>query len=340
MRGLLAPLFKGLVFAVVTLLATALLAVAIANRGSGDTVTYRARFTDATSVNAGDDVRMSGVRIGQVEEVRIAERRLAEVTFSVDRKRKLSATVTATIKFRNLIGQRYLSLDQGSGANPNAVLPGGALIPLDRTRPALDLTAMLNGFKPLFQALNPSDVNQLSFEIVQVLQGEGTTVDSLLQHTASLTTTLADKDRVIGEVIGNLNTVLDQVSSRGDKMSTLISTTAQLVSGLAKDAKPIGEAIDGLAALTTSTGALLADGREPLRRDIDALGALSKNLADGTPQFEKFLANLPIKYEAIGRTASYGSWLNMFLCSAVSDARPAPGGPPVGIPLTEPRCRR
>ncbi|HEU5470299.1 MAG TPA: MCE family protein [Actinophytocola sp.] len=339
MRGMLVPLLKGLVFTVVTVLATVLLAVTIANRGRGDEVGYRARFSDATSVNPGDDVRMAGVRIGQVDQVRVVDRRFAEVEFSVDRNRKLLASVSATIKFRNLIGQRYIALDQGAG-DPNAVLVHGSLIPIERTRPALDLTAMLNGFKPLFQALSPDDVNKLSFEIVQVLQGEGATVDSLLRHTASLTSTLADKDRVIGQVIDNLNVVLDQVSSRGDKLSSLISTTQQLVSGLAKDSEPIGEAIEGLAALTSSTAGLVADGREPLRRDIDALGDLSKNLADGTPAFERFLANLPIKFEAIGRTASYGGWLNMFLCSASSDAPPAPGGGPVGVPLTEARCRR
>ncbi|HET9141612.1 MCE family protein [Actinophytocola sp.] len=339
MKGFIGPLLKGLVFTVVTAVATLLLAVTIANRGGGAEVTYRAWFSDATSVNAGDDVRMAGVRVGQVNDVRIVERRFAEVEFAVDAGRKLSASVTATIKFRNLIGQRYISLDQGAG-DPNAVLDPGSLIPLERTRPALDLTAMLNGFKPLFQALSPDDVNKLSFEIVQVLQGEGATVDSLLRHTASLTTTIAEKDKVIGQVIGNLNTVLDQVTPRQDKLSSLISTTQQLVSGLARDSAPIGAAIDGLAELTTSTAGLLVDSREPLRKDIDALGDLSKNLADGTPAFERFLSNLPVKYESIGRTASYGSWLNMFLCSAASDAPQAPGGGPVGIPLTEPRCLR
>jgi phospholipid/cholesterol/gamma-HCH transport system substrate-binding protein len=334
---MIGPLLKGLAFAVVTVLATALLAFTIANQGSGDTVTYRARFTDATSVNPGDDIRMSGVRIGQVEGVQVVDRRLVEVEFSVDRDRRLSAGVTATIKFRNLIGQRYISLDQGSG---EGTLTPGSLISLERTRPALDLTAMLGGFKPLFQALSPKDVNQLAFEIVQVLQGEGSTVDSLLQHTAALTGTLAEKDQVIGQVITNLNTVLQQVNARGDKLSTLVTTTQQLVSGLAKDAGPIGEAIDGLADLTTSTASLLRDGRDPLKKDIVALGDLSKNLADGTPAFEAFITNLPKKYESLGRTLSYGTWLNVFICSVDTNIPPAPGGPLPGIPLTEPRCLR
>jgi phospholipid/cholesterol/gamma-HCH transport system substrate-binding protein len=336
-RTLVRPLVYGVIFTVVTVLATVVLGLTIANRGGGDTATYRARFSDVTSLNPGDDVRMSGVRVGQVESIAIVDRREAQVTFSLERRWRLSTSVSATIKFRNLIGQRYIAVDPGEDTDPK--LAEGAEIPIGRTHPALDLTAMFNGFKPLFQALSPKDVNQLSFEIVQVLQGEGGTVDGLLQHVGSLTGALADKDKVIGQVVTNLTTVLDQVNARGGQLSSLISTTQDLVSGLAKDRAPIGNAIDGLAALTTSTAGLLAAGREPLRNDINALGALSNNLVTYTPMFETFLHNLPIKYETLGRTASYGSWLNLYLCSASADVAPAPGGPPVGLPVTAARCR-
>ncbi|AIG75947.1 MULTISPECIES: MCE family protein [Amycolatopsis] len=337
MRSIAGPAIKGLIFFVITVVATGILAITIANSGVGTTVGYTARFTDATSVNPGDEVRMSGVRIGQVDSVGVVERRLADVRFSVENKRRLTAGATVTIRYRNLVGQRYLSIDPGPDGP--AALDEGALIPPERTHPALDLTALFNGFKPLFQALSPSDVNQLSFEIVQVLQGEGSTIDSLIEHTASLTNTLAGKDQVIGQVIGNLNTVLDTLNSQGDQFDKLVDVTAQLVSGLAGDAKPIGQAIGGLGELTTATADLLQDGRAPLKDSINTLGDLSKNLADNTPVFEQFLANLPKKLDRMGAMVSYGSWFNFYLCSVKSDAPPAPGGPPVGIPLTQGRCR-
>ncbi len=337
MRSIAGPALKGLTFFVITAVATGILAVTIANSGVGTTVGYTARFTDATSVNPGDEVRMSGVRIGQVDSIGVVDRRLADVKFSVEDKRRLTAGATVTIRYRNLVGQRYLAIDPGPDGP--AVLTEGALIPPERTTPALDLTALFNGFKPLFQALSPNDVNQLSFEIVQVLQGEGSTIDSLLKHTASLTNTLAGKDDVIGQVVGNLNTVLDTLNSQGDQFDRLVDVTAQLVSGLAGDAKPIGQAIGGLGELTTATAGLLQDGRAPLKDSVTALGDLSKNLADNTPVFEQFLANLPKKLDRMGAMVSYGSWFNFYLCSVKSDAAPAPGGPPVGIPLTQGRCR-
>jgi phospholipid/cholesterol/gamma-HCH transport system substrate-binding protein len=332
MIKLTAPLVKGLIFVLVTGLATAVLAISIANTGVGDTISYRAKFTDATSLNPGDDVRISGVRVGQVERLRVVDQHLAQVTFSVDRSRPLPAGVTATIKYRNMIGQRYLALERGRATE---TLPPDAEIPLDRTSPALDLTELFNGFKPLFAALSPEDVNQLSGEIVQVLQGEGGTVQSLLAHTASLTSTLASRDQVIGDVITNLNTVLNTINTNGDALSTLVSTLQQLVSGLAEDRTAIGDAIGGLAELSTATADLFEAARPPLKDSIAGLGALSENLAAAEADLEQFLVLLPVKFEEIGATGSYGSWLNFYLCSALLQTEP-----PQGVPVTAARCRR
>ncbi len=248
MKSLTGPLAKGIVFMVVTVLATAALGITIANSDVGDTSDYFAVFTDVTSLNVGDDVRIAGVRVGQVEQIAVTARRLARVEFSVSAQRQLPASVTATIKYRNLVGQRYSRSTRAP--DRSATLPPDGTIALAARTPALDLTELFNGFQPLFQALSPNDVNQLSGEIVQVLQGEGGTVDGLVEHTASLTTTLAGKDKVIGQVIDNLNAVLDTVNSRGGELHDLVTTLQQLVSGFAADRQPIGEAITAIAALT------------------------------------------------------------------------------------------
>ncbi len=344
MRSIAAPLIKLIVFTVVTVTATAILAISIANVDLSSTNSYHARFTDATLLLPGDDVRIAGVRVGQVEEVGIVDRKQAEVTFSVSADRTLPANVNAQIKFRNLVGQRYVSLSEGTGGDPNAVLDPGQEIPLERTRPALDLTELFNGFKPLFRALSPNDVNQLSYEIIQVLQGEGGTVESLLAHTASLTSAIAGKDQVIGKVIDNLNGVLDTINARGDKLSTLVVQVQQLVSGLARDRKPIGDAIEALGGLADTTSGLLTEVRKPLKKDIAALGRLTGNLNDNEDVVEHFIRFLPEKTAKLTRTVSYGSWFNFYLCSA-SGSVGIPGiiTEPIDLPITQTnhaRCTR
>lgn len=352
MRGLTAPLVKLGVFITVTVLFTGVLAVSIANINLSDTVTYKARFTDATMVIPNDDVRIAGVRVGQVQSVEIVDRRLAEVEFEVDAARELPANVQASIKYRNLVGQRYIALErpdgqgdvsqvanqggsnqsgnqsgnQGggnrtAGATPQGTLQSGDTIPLEQTTPALDLDKLFNGFKPLFRALSPDDVNKLSYEIIQVLQGEGGTVESLLQHTASLTTKIAEKDQVIGQVINNLNTVLTTINQRTPQLDQLIVRLQQLVSGLAKDKDPIGQSIEALGGLSKTTAGLLTEAREPLKQDIKALGKLTGNLNDQEQVVEHFIQFLPEKARRMTATADYGSWFNFFLCSAGGSVR-------------------
>jgi phospholipid/cholesterol/gamma-HCH transport system substrate-binding protein len=311
-RSTTAPLIKFGLFAVVTVLATTLLAATIVSISFTPEHTYKAVFSDVTSLEEGDDIRVAGVRVGEVEEIAIKDRTLAEVTFTVTEDRPLLAGTGAVIRYRSLVGQRYIALTEGAGDGTR--LPPGGTIPLSRTQPALDLNALLNGFKPLFAALSPKDVNQLATEIIKTLQGEGGTVNSLLAHTASLTTTLADRDQLIGSVIDNLNTVLATLDQRGARFSGLIKQLQRVISGLSADRKPIGESLVGINNLTEATSGLLEDARPPLKADIAELTELTGTLNKNEKTVEGVLKRLPDKLDKLTRTASYGSWFNFYLC--------------------------
>jgi phospholipid/cholesterol/gamma-HCH transport system substrate-binding protein len=334
------PLVKSIIFIVVTALATAVLAISITNSGVTGSVGYRAVFSDVTGLVVGDDVDIAGVRVGQVTSISVFRRDLAVVGFAVQPGRPLPASVTAQLFYRNLAGQRYMELSQGAGP-VGRVLTAGGTIPLARTTPALNLTELFDGFQPLFQALSPGDVNKLSNEIIELLQGEGATMDTLLSSIASLTTALARKDQVIDEVIDNLNAVVTTINSRGNALAQTVTTLQQLVSGLAADRQPIGEAISALGSLTSATAGLLQVGRAPLHDDIVSLGQLATNLANNSPAVQTFLQNLPVKMTDIARLASYGSWLNFYLCDASVTGVHATlhGRTPKGVPITAARCQ-
>jgi phospholipid/cholesterol/gamma-HCH transport system substrate-binding protein len=338
-QSITAPMVKSIIFIVVTALATAVLGISIANSGVTGTVGYHAVFTDVTGLVTGDDVDIAGVRVGQVTSIGVYRRDLALVGFSIQPGRQLPVSATAQIVYRNLAGQRYIELGQGAGPVGKMMTAGGT-IPLARTTPALNLTELFDGFQPLFQALSPGDVNKLSGEIIQLLQGEGASIDSLLINVASLTNALATKDQVIDQVIDNLNAVVSTINSRGNDLAQTVATLQQLVTGLAADRRPIGADIGALASLTSATAGLLQVGRAPLRTDIVALGQLASNLAAYSPTVASFLQNLPTKMTDIARIASYGSWLNLYLCDAtVTGAKNALHGPaPKGVPVTAARC--
>ena len=286
--------------------------VTIGNLGFGSSREYSAEFTDATGVTKGDDIRVAGVRVGTVSEVEIIDRSRALVTFSVDDDASVNGGTNAAIRYRNLVGQRYISLTQEVGDTQR--LPDGATIPVSRTRAALDLTVLFNGFKPLFQALSPEDVNQLSYELIQVFQGEGGTLEGLLAHTASVTSTLADRDEVIGDLIDNLSLVLDHVADRDEQLTRLIQSFRTLVGGLKKDRFAILGSLEEVSTLSVETASLIDGIREPLVKDIKELRTVAGNIDKNKAELDRALQVLPIKLNKIGRTAIYGSFFNFYLC--------------------------
>jgi len=314
-RGLLAPLVKLSLFLVITIAATYVLAATISNSTYGKTTTYRAQFTDATGLNLGDDVRIAGVRVGAVTGVKVVNHNTAEVKFSVRADRRLPRSVQITIRYRNLVGQRYLAVDPGTG-DANVFWNPRQPIDESHTVEALDLTTLFGGFTQLFAGLDATQINQLSEEIIQILQGEGGSLDLLLQQTADLTNSLADKDKVIGDLIDNLNSVLATVGDRDQQLKELINSLQQFVSGLSDERVELGNSIEGVSQLATVTTQLLVKVRPPLAKDVKDVKGAVQSLNDNKATVAGVIQRLPGKVAALTRTASYGSWFNFYLCAA------------------------
>jgi phospholipid/cholesterol/gamma-HCH transport system substrate-binding protein len=354
---------KFAIFTVVTLLATALLALTIGNVTFKSTTGYKALFSDAVNLNSGDEVRYAGVQVGSVTGVKLVHGTQALVSFNVDKSVPMTTQTTASIRYRNLIGQRYLAigvltssttnqtpakkgavptqqLEAASAAQPSvgAPLPPGSTIPLARTSPALNLNALFNGFRPLLQALNPDDVNQLSYELIQVLQGEGGTVDTLLSQVGSATPTLAKNDQLIGDVINKLNAVLGPIDQRDQQLGKLLGNLQTFISGLSQDREAIGNSLTSINALAGTTADLLTQARPALKTDVAQLGQLVAKLdtTQARQLITNFVVNTPAKLRNIAPAAAYSSIFNEYLC-AVSFILPD-GSTTTKYTNTAPRC--
>jgi phospholipid/cholesterol/gamma-HCH transport system substrate-binding protein len=319
MRGFVAPLIKLIIFLVITALATYVLGATIANSSYGSTNTYGADFTDVTGLQLGDDVRIAGVRVGTVKNIEIERgadhHSYAHVVFTVQKSSPLPKSALVNLRYRNLVGQRYLDVEQGPGS-PGDVLPPGSTIPRSRTKPAVDLTVLFQGFGKLTEGLGATEINKLSFEIIQTLQGEGGALETLLSTVADLTNALADKDQVIGDVIDNLTSVLTAVGERDTELNDLIIQLKNFFTGLADDRHTIGNAIDGVNRLAVSTSGLLTQVRGPFKRDVKSITGLVDTLNANSGTLTYVIKQLPPTVAALIRTASYVSWFNFYLCSS------------------------
>lgn len=328
----LAAGIKLAIFTAISIMVTGLLVVIMGNIGLGAGKTYEAIFTNASMLEKGDDVRVAGVSVGEVKKVEHYERAQAKVTFRIDADITLTEASTAEVRFLNLVGDRYMALEEGKDAEDAEELEEGDTIEVDRTSPSLDLTVLFDGFKPLFQALTPDQVNELSMNLVQVLQGEGGTVRGLLEHTASLTTALANRDRLIGQVVTNLSETIDTVNRRHEQLSTLVIELKNWMKDLARDRSTIGGSLDNISDLTVTVADLLSRGRPLLKRDIRALHDLAEllNSPSQRKQIIELLDRMPEVMSDQIRTGTYGSWYQYYICAAsVRIDLPALGNIPI-----------
>ena len=312
MTGSRSMIVKFGIFAVVMVLLTVFLFFIFAQVRTGSTNGYSAVFADASRLKTGDTVRVAGIRVGTVRDVALQSDKKVIVDFDADRKIVLTTGTKAAVRYLNLVGDRYLELVDGPGST--RVMPAGAQIPEDRTESALDLDLLLGGLKPVIQGLNPADVNALSASLIQVLQGEGGTLESLLSKTSSFSNSIADNNEVVGQLIENLKNTLETLSKNGDEFSSAIARLEQLITGLSKDRDPIGSAIVSLSDGTTSLSDLLTQARTPLAGTVDQLNRLAPLVDDDKDRLSASLERAPNNYRKLARLGAYGSFIQYYIC--------------------------
>ena len=312
MTGSRAMIIKFGVFATVMILLTVFLFFIFGQYRTGSTNGYSALFSDVSRLKPGQTVRVAGVRVGTVNSVSLLPDKKVRVKFDADRGVVLTDGTRAAVRYLNLVNDRYLELVDGPGSTK--VLPAGGEIPTDRTAPALDLDLLLGGLKPVTQGLNPQDVNALSAYFIQVFQGEGPTLESLLSKTSSFSNALADNGQTVQELIDNLNTVVATVNKDGTKFSGAIDRLERLISGLSQDRDTIGTAITALDNGTASIADLLSRARAPLAGTVDQVSRIAPLLDKDKNLIDISLQKLPNNYRKLTRLGSYGAWFPYYLC--------------------------
>ncbi|HWU22299.1 MAG TPA: MlaD family protein [Nocardioides sp.] len=273
--------------------------------------TYTAIFKDVSGLSAGDAVRIAGVDVGKVDELVVQDDNTVRVTFGVRTDQQLTVGTHATVQYRNLTGDRIILLTPGRGA---ALLGPGGTIPVDHTAAALDLDTLLNGFRPLFAGLSPSQINELSGEVVQVLQGQQSAVAGMVGHVASFTTTIGQRAQLIGEVIRNLNSVLGAVDKRSTSVGRMIGQLNRVMVGLNRQDTELLDAAGRINAFAGDASTLVVDARGDLTSDLKALFVAARGIDRKSATLESLLAALPVHYRTLQDVASYGNFFNTFLC--------------------------
>jgi phospholipid/cholesterol/gamma-HCH transport system substrate-binding protein len=295
-----------------------------------DRTGYSAVFTNISGLKSGNFVRIAGVEVGKVGDLDLNRDGTVTVGFSVDKGVRLTQGTRAAVRYENLIGDRYLALEDAAG--PPGRLPPGSTIPLSRTSPALDIDALIGGFRPLFRALDPDQVNALSGQLLKIFQGQGGTLASVLSQTSMLTSTLAGRSELIGELITNLNTVLHTFATRDHEFSDGLDKLSQLADGLAQRRNDISTGLAYINAATGSVADLLVQARQPIKDDVHETDRMSAQVLSDRDYVDNLLKTLPDVYQTLARQGLTGDYFGFYFCEVLLKVN-GKGGNPIFIKL-------
>jgi phospholipid/cholesterol/gamma-HCH transport system substrate-binding protein len=294
--------------------------------------TYTALFSNVSGLEGGNFVRIAGVEVGKVKSIDIQPDSTVLVKFTAADNVVLTEGTRAAIRFADLVGGRYVALEEGAGAVKR--LHPGDTIPLSRTEPALDLDALIGGFRPLFRALDPEQVNKLTGQLIAAFQGQGATIGSFLSQAAALTNTLADRDQLIGQVIVNLNSVLGSLGGQSTQLGKAVDSLAQLVDGLNARKQDISDGVAYANAAAGSITGLLAQARPPLKKVVHEVDRTAVNVLADHDYLDNFLNTWPDALQILNRQGMYGDFFSFYFCEIVLKVN-GKGGQPIYVKLAD-----
>jgi phospholipid/cholesterol/gamma-HCH transport system substrate-binding protein len=322
--GLKKTIFKVVLFTGLSALITSIVLFSLLDIETHPTVGYYADFTDVSGLQAGDTVRVAGVEVGKIGSVSVY-RTVARVSFSLETSQHITTTTRAAIHFANLLGELYLDILPGPpGGIP--LKPGG-VIPVSQTTPPLDLTAVFDGFQPLFAALSPTEVNELAGSIIDIFQGEAGATSNIISEVSTITDNLVERQEVINGLLTNSASLLRAIGSHDADLGNLISNFDTLVRSLAASKTQIAGAISNVNTLTNLAAHYFGESQPQLDHDVQGLATTTRSLVANESRINSFFHGLPSLLNAATKIQTSGNWVQVYVCDLTVNLLGAGGGP-------------
>jgi phospholipid/cholesterol/gamma-HCH transport system substrate-binding protein len=292
--------------------------------------TLHATFDDITGMLPNDNVKVAGVAVGKVTKTKIVDGRAA-VTFKVKNSVKLSSDTSAAVRWRNLLGQRYLYLYPGSAST---VLRKGGTI--TQTRAVVDLGELFNRLGPIVKAIDPQQVNTFLDAVVGGLDGNEQKLRQSIDALAALSTTLGSRDEAIGRLVGNLDTVAGTLADRDREIRTILDNLVAISTTFNENTDVLDQSVTQLKGFSENFGTLLTDNRAQIDRTINNLTTIVQLVQSKLPTLDHAVGVLDDAAKRLFNASRFGEWLNQDIPCGFIQAAPGVGVPVNCMPLTSP----
>jgi phospholipid/cholesterol/gamma-HCH transport system substrate-binding protein len=300
-------LLKVVAFSFVCLIFTLVLGVRLGNfRLFADQRTYEAEFANASGVNVGDAVKVAGVDVGRVEGRRIEDGR-AVISFSVQDDVKVTEDSTAAIRWRNVMGQRFVYLYPGDEKR----LEDGGRIPIAQTEPAGDIGELLNNIGPVLRAIDPDKANLVLDSVNTALRGNEHDARELLEYGSALAADLGAMDREIASMVDSSDEILAVFADQDDRLDSILDDLNTVGGALDRTTGELNTVITDFAEVQKHLNYLVTENRDQIDSSITNLGTVSRTLAENRADLARTLCTLPLGVASYAQTSSWGEMFNV-----------------------------
>lgn len=269
---------------------------------------YQAQFADAGGLAVGNDVTISGIKVGTVSSVALQGRN-ALVTMVVDGSVSLGSATTAHIRTGTLLGERVVTLESdGEGS-----LHPMDVIPVSRTASPYSLTEAVSELTSNTAGTDTASLNQsldtLSATLDQVAPQLGPAFDGLTR----LSKAINDRDETLGDLLENGADVTEILSDRSQQVNTLILNANDLVSVLSARRYAIVELLAHTSALSRQLSGLIADNEKELAPTLEKLNGVTEILERNRDNIAKALPGLAKFQTTLGETIGNGPYYQAYI---------------------------
>ncbi len=309
-----------LAFVVLTALLTVWIGQNITGGSHGSRYELRATFSDVAGMYDGDDVKLAGITVGEVTDIDVVEGR-AHVRFEVDDEVRLPTDSTVAVRWRNLIGQRFLGLEPGDA---RALLPQDGSGTVDDAKDVVDLGQLVNQLVPLAQAVSPERVNEILTTLLQAFEGNDASFDSLLADVDSVLGVLAERDQTIDQLLDDYATISSAVASRDAQIGQMVDNLVAISETFAENDAVLDDALVELATLSEGLDGILDQSAGDLGLSLEHLAVLTGTAADHVDRLEHALQGLPELFDALLPVVNRGEWLRVSVLCVTTSPGPCP----------------
>ncbi|MFF5204431.1 MCE family protein [Streptosporangium sp. NPDC000396] len=300
-------LAKFVLFLLVTSTLIVLIGAQIARVNVDDTYTLVGTFDDVSGLHEGDQVKIAGAPVGQVDSIEVVNGK-AEVTLSVRSTVRVPSDSSAAIRWRNTIGQRVVYLEPGAAKD---MLGDGARV--KRTSSVVDIGELVSDLGPLTRSLDPEQINQLLTAAGEALDGNQENIPKLVDNLDDLTTTVAERKKIIKGLLEDYATVTEVVARRDKQISRLVDDLVALTGAFARNRELVDDALVELSTTVKVNNQVLGRNSQEFGRVVDDMTRLTGGIRRNIGSVEKVLNTITPPLQRSFQVTSRGH----FVTSAV-----------------------